>query len=319
MARHRPPVLYLVIGLGVISFTFSPILIRWASDAPGLAIAVWRTTLAALLLAPFAWRRIGPDVKAFSARDVLLIAGAGILLGIHFITWIESLYHTTVASASVLVTTSPIFLVVLGFVVLDERLSWATVAAIAVSVGGAALIGVGDAHGTGVGPNPLWGNGLALAASLFASLYLLIGRVVRQQVSWLAYVFPLYSVAALTTLVAAGLRGVPLFGYEAGFYGLCLLMALGPQILGHGSFNYALHYFPAALVGMLALLEPVGSSVLAFVLFGEVPNPLAIAGMLVVLGAVALVVWTERSTGAEAPEHPAQERYGARKRPGGRS
>jgi len=294
VARQRPAFLYLVLGLGVVSFTFSPILVRWASAAPGVAVAVWRTTLAVLLLAPVAWRRIRPAVRAFSWRDIALIVGAGVLLGVHFLAWIVSLYHTTVASASVLVTTSPIFLVVLGFIVLNERLSWTTVAAICVSVVGAALIGVGDARGVGVGPNPLWGNSLALAASLFASLYLLIGRVVRQQVSWLAYVFPLYSVAALTTLGAAWMRGVPLFGYEAGFYGLCLLMAIGPQILGHGSFNYALHYFPAALVGMLALLEPVGSSALAFVLFGEVPNALAITGMLVVLGAVGVVVWNER-------------------------
>jgi drug/metabolite transporter (DMT)-like permease len=294
VARQRPAFLYLVLGLGVISFTFSPILVRWASDAPGMAVAVWRTTLAVLLLAPVAGWRIRSDVRAFSWRDVALILGAGVLLGIHFLAWIESLYHTTVASASVLVTTSPIFLVVLGFLVLKERLSWTTVAAICVSVAGAALIGVGDARGVGVGPNPLWGNSLALSASLFASVYLLIGRVVRQQVSWLAYVFPLYSVAALTTLGAAWMQGVPLFGYEAGFYGLCLLMAIGPQILGHGSFNYALHYFPAALVGMLALLEPVGSSALAFVLFGEVPNALAITGMLVVLGAVGVVVWNER-------------------------
>lgn len=294
MARQRPAFLYLVLGLGVISFTFSPILVRWASDAPGMAVAVWRTTLAVLLLAPVAGWRIRSDVRAFSWGDVALILGAGVLLGIHFLAWIESLYHTTVASASVLVTTSPIFLVVLGFLVLKERLSWTTVAAICVSVAGAALIGIGDARGVGVGPNPLWGNSLALSASLFASVYLLIGRVVRQQVPWLAYVFPLYSVAALTTLGAAWMQGVPLFGYEAGFYGLCLLMAIGPQILGHGSFNYALHYFPAALVGMLALLEPVGSSALAFVLFGEVPNALAITGMLVVLGAVGVVVWNER-------------------------
>ena len=255
-----------------------------------------------VLLAPAAWWRIGPAVRAFSWRDTTLITAAGILLGVHFIAWIESLYHTTVASASVLVTTSPIFLVVLGFLLLDERLSWTTVGAIATSVGGAILIGLGDAQGVGVGPNPLWGNSLALAASLFASLYLLIGRVVRQEVDWLAYVFPLYTVAALTTFGAAWWRGVPLWGYEAGFYGLCLLMAIGPQILGHGSFNYALHYLPAALVGMLALLEPVGSSALAFLLFGEVPNGLAITGMLVVLGAVAVVVWSERQQTSTAQD-----------------
>jgi drug/metabolite transporter (DMT)-like permease len=301
VARQYPLFLYLILGLGVISFTFSPILVRWASDAPGLAVAVWRTVLAVCLLAPAAWWSI-PDMRAFSWRDVTLIAGAGILLGLHFIAWIESLYHTTVASASVLVTTSPVFLVILGFVVLNERLSWTTVAAIGVSVVGAALIGFGDAHGVGIGPNPLWGNSLALTASLLASLYLLIGRVVRQQVSWLAYVFPLYGIAALTTFGVAWGRGVPLFGYDVEFYGLCGLMAIGPQILGHGSFNYALHYFPAALVGMLALLEPVGSSALAFVLFGEVPNALAITGMLVVLGAVGSVVWNERQQTMDAQE-----------------
>ena len=297
MASNRPALLYVALGLGVISFTFSPILVRWASEAPGQAVAVWRTAFAVLLLAPAAWWRIGSAVRSFSMPDVLLITGAGILLGVHFIAWIGSLYHTTVASASVLVTTSPIFLVVLGYLVLDERLSWSTVVAIMISVGGAVLIGWGDAQGVGVGPNPLWGNSLALAASLFASLYLLIGRVVRQQVDWLAYVFPLYAVAALTTLGAAWWQGVPLWGYNAEFYGLCLLMAIGPQILGHGSFNYALHYLPAALVGMLALLEPVGSSALAVVLFGEVPSGLAIAGMCTVLAAVAAVVWTERGRG----------------------
>lgn len=290
----RPAFVYVAVAVGVISFTFSPILVRWADEAPGIAIAVWRTVFAALLLAPAAWRRIGPAVRKFDRRDIGLITGAGVFLGLHFIAWIESLYFTTVASASVLVTTSPIFLVVLGYWFLNEQLSWPTVGAIVVSVGGAALIGWGDMRGIGVGPAPLWGNGLALTASLLVSLYLLIGRHVRQQVPWLAYVFPLYAVTALTTLAAAWLQDIPLFGYNWGFYGLCALMAIGPQILGHGSFNYALQYFPAALVGMLALLEPVGASALAYVLFGEVPTGLAIAGMLVVLAAVAVVVRYER-------------------------
>jgi drug/metabolite transporter (DMT)-like permease len=290
----RPAFVYVAVAVGVISFTFSPILVRWADDAPGLAIAVWRTVFAALLLAPVAWRRIGPAVRKFGRRDIGLIGAAGVFLGLHFITWIESLYFTTVASASVLVTTSPIFLVVLGYWFLNEQLSGPTVGAILVSVGGAALIGWGDMRGIGVGPAPLWGNGLALTASLLVSLYLLIGRHVRQQVPWLAYVFPLYAVTALTTLAVAWAQGIPLFGYGWGFYGLCALMAIGPQILGHGSFNYALQYFPAALVGMLALLEPVGASALAYVLFGEVPTGLAIIGMLVVLAAVAVVVRYER-------------------------
>lgn len=283
------------LALGIASFIASPILVRLASaaapEAPGLAIAVWRTAFATLLLAPVALVRIGPDVRRLAGRDALWIGVSGVLLGLHFVAWIESLYHTTVASASVLVTTSPLFLAAFGYVVLGERLGARTLAAIGAGVAGAVLIGAADAEaGFAWGGGALWGNALALGASLLVSGYLLIGRAVRQRVRWLAYVFPLYAVAAATTLTCAWAAGVPLGGYGAGFYGLCLAMAVGPQILGHGSFNYAVQFLPAALVSMLALLEPVGASALAFVLFGEAAPPVAVAGMAGVLASVAAVV-----------------------------
>lgn len=300
MSSNWPPRIYVVLTLGVLSFAFAPILVRWAGDVPGLAIAVWRTVTAAAVLLPVAVVRIGPEVRQFTRRDVGLIVGAGVFLGLHFIAWIESLYHTTVASASVLVTTHPILLAVLGYVVLGERLSRTTVTAIGAAVGGAALIGWADAGTVVLGRGALLGNSLALGGAVLVSLYLLIGRIVRQKVSWLAYVTPLYIVAAATALLSAILKGVPLVGYSWTFYGLCAGLALGPQVLGHGSFNYALQYVPAAIVGMLALLEPVGASILAYGLFGEVPPPASVVGMVVVLGAVALVVWRrERHSGNE--------------------
>jgi drug/metabolite transporter (DMT)-like permease len=300
MSSDWPPQIYVALTLGVLSFAFAPILVRWAGDVPGLAIAVWRTVTAAVVLLPVAVVRVGPEVRQFTRRDVGLIVGAGGFLGLHFIAWIESLYHTTVASASVLVTTHPILLAVLGYVVLRERLSRTTMVAIGAAVGGAALIGWADAGAVILGRGALLGNALALAGAVLVSFYLLIGRVVRQKVSWLAYVTPLYTVAALTALASAAVKGVPLFGYSWTFYGLCAGLALGPQVLGHGSFNYALQYVPAAIVGMLALLEPVGASILAYGLFGEVPPLASVVGMVVVLGAVAVVVGSrERHSGSE--------------------
>jgi drug/metabolite transporter (DMT)-like permease len=192
---------------------------------------------------------------------------------------------------------------------LGERLARGTVVAIVVAVGGAALIGWADA-GSAValaGGGALYGNGLALGASLLVSGYLLIGRVVRQRVSWLAYVTPLYTVAAVTVLAVALATGTPLGGYDTRFYLLCLGMAVGPQLLGHGSFNYALQYLPAALVSLLALLEPVGAAALAYVLFGEAPAPLAVAGMLVVLVAVGAVVRIRRGRRPAPPTRVADE------------
>jgi drug/metabolite transporter (DMT)-like permease len=300
------PRIYGVLGLGVLSFAFAPILVRWAGDVPGLAIAVWRTVTAAVVLIPVAAVRSVGALRRFTIRDVALTGAAGVFLGLHFIAWIESLYHTTVASASVLVTTSPIILAGLGYVLLGERLTRGTVLAIGVAVGGAGLIGWADAGKVAIGQGALLGNSLALSGAVLVSFYLLIGRIVRQKVPWLAYVTPLYTVAALTALGAAAVRGVPLLGYSWTFYALCAGLALGPQILGHGSFNYALQYIPTAIVGMLALLEPVGASMLAYGLFGEVPPPTSIVGMLVVLGAVAVVVW-RREDSSESP--PADLRH----------
>ena len=272
---------------GLASLGLSAILIRYGTSAPALALAVWRTGFATILLAPFALPKIGPEVRQFTGRDWGLIVAAGVILGLHFIVWIESLYHTSVASASVLVTTSPLFIAVLGFIFLRERLSRRTVIAIIVAVAGAGLIGFGDAS-EGAFPNAVLGNGLALSASLLMAVYLLIGRAVRQHTSFLAYLFPLYATSAATTLVAALVRGTDLI-QPWPILALCLAMAIFPQLVGHGSFNYAVKYFPAALLGLLSLSEPIVSSALALVLFSEVPGPLALVGMAVVLGAIAVV------------------------------
>ncbi len=276
-----------MLALGLVSISISAILVRYATSAPGLALATWRTTFAALLLAPVALPRIKPDLSRFTRRDWLLIVAGGVFLGFHFIAWIESLYHTSVASASVLVTTSPLFIAVSGFIVLRERLTVRTVGAILVAVAGAVLIGLGDA-GDETFPNASWGNTLALLASLLVSGYLLIGRAVRQRVSFLAYLFPLYTVAALTILVVALVTGTELV-QPWPILGLCLAMAVFPQLMGHGSFNYAVKFLPAALLGLLSLLEPIIGAGLAYMLFDEVPGPLALVGMVVVLASVAVV------------------------------
>lgn len=275
------------LAAGMLSFGLSPILVRFAIDAPGLALAVWRTVFAALILAPIALPKIGPEVRAFTRRDWLLIGTAGAFLGLHFIAWIESLYWTSVASVSVLVTTSPLFIAVLGFVFLRERLKGRTVAAIVVAVAGATLIGLGDPGGESF-PQAWVGNTLALTAALLVAVYMLIGRAVRQRTSFLAYLFPLYTATALTCLAAALIRGVPL-AQPWPIIALCFAMGLISSVIGHGSINYAVKFFPAAILGLLTLAEPVIASGIALVLFAEVPGPVALVGMAIVLSSLVVV------------------------------
>ena len=298
----RPACVLWVLLFGLTSFSFSPILIRMAAEAPGMTLAVWRTVFAVLILAPFALIRARTEIRSLGRRDLVLILVAGVLLGIHFVTWIESLYHTTVASASVLVTTSPIFLAVLGHVLLGEKHTKGMYASILIAVAGAILIGVGDFSGDlRLGRGALFGNGLALGASLVLSFYLIAGRVVRRKTSWIAYVFLLYGVTAVTVLAMGLLSRMPLFGFSPKIYLLCLAMALGPQILGHGSLNYALRYLPAVFVGLLPLIEPIGASAFAYLIFGERPGLISMGGMAVVLLAIAVVILLKHRAHAADP------------------
>ena len=142
----RPLSAYLILIAGIISIGASAILVRYAASAPGMAVAVWRTLFAVLMLLPFVWRYALPEMGKMSRREYLLVGGAGVILGIHFMAFIESVYHTSVASASVLVATSALFSALFAFVLLKERLTWRTVLAILVAFGGAVLISKGDAE-----------------------------------------------------------------------------------------------------------------------------------------------------------------------------
>ena len=290
---------WLLLGAGLLSLGGSAILIRYAGDVPPVAVAAWRTIFVTLVLAPWAAHVAYDEILAFSPRDWLLIGSSGVLLGAHFVAWIASVTLTSVASASVLVTMSPVFIAGLGALFLRERPTWRVGVGIAVAVAGAALIAVGEQGGGGARPNPALGNALAVGAALLVSVYLLIGRAVRQRTSFLAYFVPVNAVAAATTVAACLLTGTPL-ALPLPALLICLTIALGPGLLGHGSFTVALGYLPAAFVGLLTLAEPVLASGLALVLFDEVPTPLSLAGAVIVIVAIGAVIVAQSVGGDES-------------------
>lgn len=289
---RTPATIWVMVGVGLVAFGSSPVLIRLAGDAPALALAAWRTSVVSLALAPFALTQSRAELAALTRRDLALVLGAGVLLGLHFMSWIVSVQLTSIASAAVLVTVSPVFIAVLGAVFLAERPSMRTAVAIAVAVVGAAMIGLSE-RGQGAYPNPALGNALALGAAGLISVYLLIGRSVRQRMGFVAYFWSLNVAAAVTCLVGCWVADVSL-ALPLPVAALAVAMGLGPGLLGHGSFVGALKYLPAALLGLLSLAEPILASLIAWGWFGEVPPPVALAGMAVVLAAISAVV-TQRA------------------------
>ena len=266
------------------------ILIKLAA-APVLIIAAYRLGIAALVLAPVTLAVRREHLRALSRRDWLIGVVAGSFLGLHFIAWIASLEYTSVASSVVLVTINPIF-VGLGMVVIfRERLHPLLVWGIALSVTGGILIGYSDFQVEG---QALFGDMLALLGAVFHSGYLLLGQRLRQRLDLLPYITVVYGMAALLVLITAMVTQQPFTGYAPATYLVMLLLALGPQLLGHTAYNWTLRYVSAAVVAVAILGEPVGASILAYFILDEHLTLLQMGGGALVLLGIYLALRTQR-------------------------
>jgi len=272
---------YPLLALGVVAVSFSAVLIRWA-DAPGLSVALWRVTIAAVLVVPPAIVRHRDELLRLTRREVLLAVASGAMLAVHFATWIPSLSYTTVAASVVLVTTQPVWTALAGRA-LGERLPAAALGGIAVALVGAAVVSGGDFT---VSSRAAFGDALALAGAVAAAGYFLVGRSLRQRLSLLPYVAIVYTSCAILLVPAVAVAGQPFAGFPARTWGLFALMALVPHIMGHTVFNYLLRHIEATVVAIAIMGEPVGASLLALAIFGEVPRWTAVAGGGLVLAGI---------------------------------
>ncbi|HEX7239060.1 MAG TPA: DMT family transporter [Longimicrobiaceae bacterium] len=279
-----PPALVLL--LSVLAISWAAPLVRF-SQAPALAVSFWRLAFSVLLIAGvLTARREWGALRRLGRRDLATAAVAGVLLAGHFATWIASIGLTSVAASVLLVDTAPVFVALLSAAFLRERPGGRQWAGIALAVAGAAWIGWGDFRG---GSDPLRGDLLALAGAVLVAAYYVIGRSLRARLDLWPYVMVVYGCAALTLLVALPVAGVPFTGYAPTDWAVFAGLAAGPMMIGHTGQNWALRYLPAYVVNLSLLGEPVGATLIAWLLpaIAETPPPEALAGgALILLGIV---------------------------------
>ena len=292
-----PRVRVLALTVGVIAVSTAAVLVRVAA-APALALAWWRTGIAAVVLAPFAVRtRVRP-----TGRQRLLLGASGLLLGAHFALWFASLELTTVAASSVLVSLSPILVGAGSALALREppgRTAWF---GLVLSVFGAVVFVADDLGGAADGPRALLGDGLALAAAFAVAGYLLLGRHARRTLPVSVYGLWTYGSAALALLVVSVATGTNLGIAPGGTSGYPLVtwlaiagLVVGPQLLGHTVFNLVMGRVSATVVAVVIIAEPVGATLLAALLLGEAPSGAFYVGTPLVLAGVLLAVRSQRS------------------------
>jgi drug/metabolite transporter (DMT)-like permease len=262
----------------VLAVSASAIFIRLA-DVPALAVALWRCALGAAVLLPPALLRGDAFPKG---RALYVGIASGVALGAHFGFWISSLDYTSVAASVVLVSTQPVFVAVLAYLLFGERTTPLSFLGIVVAIVGTAVI----AADRSVGSAALYGNVLALIGAVTVAVYVLIGRSSRTGgVGVLPYSVVVYTAAAATLLPVALVVGVPLWGYPGQTWFWLVAITLGPQLMGHTVFNWALRYVQASIISGTILAEPAVSSLLAWLVLSERPGiPTIIGGAVVLTG-----------------------------------
>ncbi len=277
----------LALAVSIVAVSTASILIRMSEAGP-LAIAAYRLIFATLILLPFYIRSGGLErLVRSSGRDVLNLAGVGVVLALHFATWISSLGLTSVASSVIFVHIDPIFVAAVSHFVFRERVDRRTLTGIVIAFLGAAIIAWGDAS---IGHASLYGDALAIIGAVMLGIYILSGRRLRQSLDLVSYVTPVYATSAVVLTLgclATGTRLTP-YGFEE--YGLFLAIAVVPMLFGHTVYNWALKYIEAPVVSISLLGEPVGATILAAIFLNEFPSTEVLLGGLITLGGIYICV-----------------------------
>lgn len=264
---------------GMLTFGIAAIIVRFGDGAHPFVLAALRTLLATAVMVPLLLFQQNAEHISWKKKSQLL--GAGLLLGVHFLLWTMSLSYTSVAASSVLVTSHPVILLLVERFFFKRSFSGNVWLGVAVAVSGSVVLSLGQPDASIPMPHAAFGNALAFLSALMFVVYALVSGGMRQTTGVLPFTTYVYmgSAIACSTAAAFVLDGpVPQNVWFA-----ALALALGPQLIGHGSVAYAVKYFRPTFISTLILVEPILASVLAFWFFHEKPSAQALAGMALVI------------------------------------
>ena len=262
--------------LGVIVWSLSGILLRLVESAGLWTLVFYRSAFMALtLFAILAVTHRGRVLRAFRAAGWLGVLG-GLCFAASSISYISSLITTTVANAAFLGATSPIFAAILGWAVNRERVAGATWAAMALALGGVALM-----LGEGVAAGRLLGNVLGLVAAVAFACQMVVLRAGRA-IDMTPAMCLGASFASLAGLLMADSLAIPLHDLGITFVMGSIQLAAPLALITFGS-----RHLPAVQLSLLTLLDAVFNPLWVWWGVGEVPSGLTLIGGAIVFLAIA--------------------------------
>jgi drug/metabolite transporter (DMT)-like permease len=259
-------------------------------DLPAPALVFWRCAVAAVTVPALVLivRRLPLLVVEHRRPQVL---GLGLLVALHWALLFETLKLASVAVAILTVYTAPIFLAVLAPLLLPEARSRIGLIALGISAPGIALIALGGEGGAAADPAAV---GTGLGAAITYALIVIWSKSLVRNIAPVALAFWSYAVVAvlLFPFALAGGRFLPQ-GVE-----WVWVIALGAVLTAAAGVLYmrALRDVTAQSAGLLAYLDPLSASLLAWAILGQdLGWQVVVGGVAVLVGGAVVVVYDDAS------------------------
>lgn len=301
---ERPGALYGRLVLGVFFCSTAVIFIK-ASELDPVLLAGYRQWFAAVALLPLFWARRALWRPEMWRRCVV----PGILLGLHFISWIVGARLTPAANASLIVNLVPVAMPIFMFLVVREVINRGEVIGTLLAIVGVVLLTAADFS---FDQQYFVGDVVCFGSMLLYAGYLTYGKVNRDFPSIWLYVVPVYGIGGLFCLLLGGIGW--LFGWVDPSLGSAPMREIGllvgltliPTVLGHSTMNWAMQKMRGQLVAIVNLGQFIFAGVMGWLLLQELPTPafypacvLLVAGAIIAIRAQASAMST--GAGRNAP------------------
>jgi drug/metabolite transporter (DMT)-like permease len=267
----------LALGFGVLVVSTASVLIRelLKLEVSASTVAALRLSIASVVMAIAALGSFG-TLQKISFRVLSLTAISGICLAAHFITWIQSLKFIPVATSTFLVTTSPIWVALFSFFLLKETIGKKQSLGILIAIGGAGII-LSTSPENRISSEGLLGETLAIA------IYFVIARYLKGKIDLRVFVFLAYLFASFVVIIWMLIENTESITIPNDAWIYLIALALGPQVIGHTIFNWAVRRLPATTVSTAILGEPIFASILAWWWLSEKIDTVSAIGFITIV------------------------------------
>ncbi len=289
----------ILLVFGVFCGATAVIMIK-ASQTHWAELASFRLLVAAAALAPVYFRDRKRHRAEYTRRHLAGSLLPGLLLGLHFLTWVVGARMTLAANASLIVNMVPVVMPLLLIVLVREKLTKGEIVGTALALAGTALLTASDAR---LSAESMRGDLVCFVSMVLYAAYLALGRKNRHYPTVWLYLVPVYLSAGLVCLAVSLALQSPFHEYPAREVLLILGLGLVPTVMGHSILNHAMRSLRGQAVALANLGQFVFAGAMAWLMLGEALRPAFLAAAPLVVAGVALAVLTpsrQSSTGKDA-------------------